>query len=167
MAKRTRTPRSSLSNPMIPLPQMELCEACAGGCCLHIGMPPFEVRNPDLGPAAPWSGGRANLEARLVDSEIFDRMPAELRAEHAAKLAALTEDPTGTPCDWLDAETGKCRNYEYRPHDCRAWNSGREECGHLMKRWKATCVWRGDSSPWNWRNPHVWPVPEDNNGAGI
>lgn len=137
----------------------ELCEGC-GRCCDTIGLPPFEVPNPDLGPLPvdPWKrlwsfddDARA-ADQWLTDTDTFARMPAALRAEHARLVRGLKADPSNKPCAWLDPATRKCSHYEYRPAVCRDWEPGREDCLHT-RRHKAVVVWRGVNAPADWRNP--------------
>jgi Fe-S-cluster containining protein len=140
----------------VELAVVSLCDGC-GKCCEHIGMPPFEVRNPDLGPdpRQELTPVRAPLWVSVADAETFDRMPRELRAEHAAALLALKDNPTGRPCLWQDAETKRCRHYEFRPAVCRVFEPGDDGCNKVRAGQK--CVWQGDNSPAAWLNPRVKP----------
>lgn len=134
----------------IELPQVSLCSGC-GNCCRHIGLPPFEVANPDLGPqkSFPTPGG-LQTEIQLRDMDKFDRMPAELRAEHAKMVSELKEDPSGKPCAWL-ADDGRCKNYEFRPAVCEVFVPGSHECEGIRRG--AKCVWIGDAPVEVWKNP--------------
>lgn len=143
-----------------PLPVFgpELCDDCGGRCCRHIGLPPFDVANPDLGPEPVPAGQRlgdytdAYVEMIVTDLDTFARMPAALRAEHAAMLRALKADPTGTPCAWLTPE-GRCRHYDYRPATCRVWEPTSKGCLGVRASDTAQVVWRTDTRPGAWRNP--------------
>lgn len=134
----------------------ELCEGC-GRCCDKIGLPPFEVPNPDLGPMPvdPWKrawGYDAYTSQQLTDTDTFARMPAALRADHARLVRGLRADPSETPCAWLDADTKRCRHYEYRPAVCRDWEPGETACLRA-RAGRGVVVWRTDNAPANWRNP--------------
>lgn len=135
----------------IELQQVSYCTGCGGRCCRHIGMPPFEAPNPDLA-GAPVELPKDSVQAR--DRAIFEAMPAELRADHAARLLALTEDPTGTPCAWLNPETGECGHYEYRPTNCREFVPGCDEC-RVMRRTGHPCVWDTELTLAMWLNPFL------------
>lgn len=125
-------------------------------------MPPFEVPNPDLGPLpitaskrAGWHWHPTPTEQRLTDTETFLRMPATLRAEHAAMMRGLTADPTRTPCPWLGGD-GRCVNYEYRPAVCRDWPVGNVGC-HQARGGRGYVAWRHDNPPEDWYNPRRDP----------
>ncbi len=140
-----------------PLPMYDWCSGC-GKCCESIGMPPFEVRNPELGITKqsfqhwhPELGG-----CQIFDTQLFMDMPAGLRAEHAERLRRLDRDPTGTPCIWLDTETKRCLNYEWRPGVCRIWTPRDEGCRAALTG--SQVVWLDDNRPWQWRNPRG-PMP--------
>lgn len=137
----------------IELAQVSPCTGC-GNCCRHIGLPPFEVPNPDLGPQllAPTVGGCFTC-AQDGDMKTFAAMPADLRAAHAQLLRGLKKDPTGTPCAWLDQETGECAHYEHRPAVCRVFVVGSEPCMALKFRPGTKCVWQDNTEPDVWRNP--------------
>ncbi len=136
----------------IALPLVSPCTGC-GNCCRSIGLPPFEVANPDLGPQSKerTPGGCRTCE-QLRDMDAFARMPASLRAEHAAMLRDLKDDPSGKPCAWLDKETGQCINYEYRPAVCQDFAVGSDACVHLQTG-EPQCVWTDNTIPEVWRNP--------------
>lgn len=134
----------------IALPTVALCDGCSA-CCESIGLPPFEVPNPDLGPVprkplSPWA-----VETYSPDLDTFLSMPAELRAEHARLVTEIDADPSGQPCAWLDRENKRCRHYEYRPVVCREWQPGGKGCVHARRG--AEVVWRGDNPPDTWWNP--------------
>lgn len=62
--------------------------------------------------------------------------PTTLPSELLAELKAMAEEfnktgwPKGTACVWYDAETKRCKHYEYRPETCREENvvPGNESC---------------------------------------
>jgi Fe-S-cluster containining protein len=141
----------------------ELCEGC-GRCCDKIGLPPFEVPNPDLGPMAVWAEKRlwsasdytGAADRWLADTDTFLRMPAALRAAHARLVRGLTADPTGSPCAWLDPDSKRCSHYEFRPAVCRDWPPGADPC-LTARKGRARVEWRYDNAPPNWRNPRRSP----------
>ncbi len=137
----------------VELPILSPCVGC-GNCCRSIGLPPFEVANPDLGPqpSVPTKGGCFSC-AQDYDLLMFATMPAELRAAHAQLLRDLTEDPSGTPCAWFDAATGECVNYEHRPAACVLFVVGSRACVHLKSDPEVKCVWQDNTQPEVWRNP--------------
>lgn len=141
---------------MIPLTTVDPCVGC-GACCLHIGLPPFEVPNPDLGPiprqpARTWH--EQAIEQDLLDTELFLMMPAELRAEHARMVQEIESDPQGSPCAWLDLETKKCKHYEWRPAVCRDWEPGCVGCNAARHRGNQVW-WRGSVAVDAWWNPKL------------
>lgn len=139
------------------------CTGC-GRCCDKIGLPPFEVPNPDLGwvPTVLLEDEQ-QAEAWAADTETFLTMPAALRADHAAAVLALDADPTGQPCLWFDEASKSCRHYDHRPHVCRAWDVGDKGCEAARFR-GAKVVWRDPhrTRPDDWWNPRgeVFPPPE-------
>lgn len=138
----------------IELAQVSPCSGC-GNCCRHIGLPPFEAANPDLGPQPKvrrLSRGAPEDTAELADLTTFALMPDALRAEHAALLRGLTEDPSGRPCAWLDEASGECLHYEFRPFLCREWAVGALPCVHVRKS-NHPVVWVDSSPVAVWRNP--------------
>lgn len=136
----------------IELPIVSPCVGC-GNCCRSIGLPPFEVANPDLGPQPkePTPGGCRTCE-QLRDMSTFANMPSSLRAAHAELVKNLKSDPSGKPCAWLDTETGRCINYEHRPAVCQDFTVGSAECVHLQTG-EPQCVWNDNTIPEVWRNP--------------
>ena len=167
-----------------PLPMGDLCsgktgEPGCGKCCQTIGMPPFQVPNPEICQQTrsdwyipiyesyfghcdftnnPYTTLLYNpaLRQRLIDTEIMASMPRTLRLEHAIDLLWLTEDPTKTPCTWLDPVTNRCKHYEYRPAACRDWIPGGAGCrsaleGGVIIAWRN----RGETEPDQWRNPYL------------
>lgn len=138
-----------MSDPVrIELRLVPSCEGC-GACCRTIGLPPFEAPNPALG--IPLRGELS--ERQRADAEVFERMPAALRAEHAGLVRALAADPTGAPCPWLDPDTKACRHYEFRPANCRAWVVGSAGCHAMRNSPTALITWAVDNRPERWRNP--------------
>jgi Fe-S-cluster containining protein len=136
----------------IELPQADPCDGC-GACCAWIGLPPFAVPNPDLGPAAPVvRPGGAWLPWLLADTDTFLAMPAGLRADHAAALRSLVADPTGRPCLWLDPATRRCRHHDWRPHACRTFAAGAAGCA-AARSGRSPVVWDEPAPPASWRNP--------------
>lgn len=154
----------------VALTTVGACEGC-GACCAHIGLPPFEVPNPDLGPLPAVRPVRfdndQSLAQDVLDTELFLAMPAALRAEHAAAVAALDRDPSGTPCAWLDPATRRCRHYEWRPAACRDWVPGGEGCNAARFR-GSKVLWKYPLRVDQWWNPRAgeWfevdaPPPRD------
>ena len=141
--------------PMQPLPMADLCGGC-GRCCASIGLPPFHAANPDLGrqPVDLTSAAGWEWDAAVADTELFLRMPAAVRAGHAALLRRLTGDPTGSPCGWLDPATLRCRHYDWRPTVCRDFTAGDPDCCTTRAGGADVMVaWREGASAADWRNP--------------
>src|SRR5579859_2534251 len=93
------------------LPIIESCDGC-GACCLVVSRPPFYRVFDEFGEEA-W--------------ERLKRERPDLLVEFAAdsKMRKQNGGPYyGTPCFWFDAETRRCRNYEYRPLACREFPLG-------------------------------------------
>jgi len=116
---------------LIELPQVELtdaeqCHECGGKCCSNIGLPPFEVANPEFGHVSHrrLHSSDVHLEAMIRDTETFLSMPSQLRLEHAAHV--LGGSRSRQPCVWL--VDGKCGHYEHRPYNCVRWEVGSQEC---------------------------------------
>jgi Fe-S-cluster containining protein len=147
--------------PTISLPTVHICQDCTE-CCDEIGLPPFEVRNPDLGPQGRAFVERCGVEHQgwlALDTELFVAMPPGLRAEHAAMLRDLPDNPEGRPCAWLDRSAKRCRHYEWRPAACREWVPGCVGCVAATTR-GAQVVWRGDAAVREWQHPRwLKPVP--------
>lgn len=85
------------------------CDGC-GVCCEEQGLPP-EYAVPAL----------------------LLHIPEALRNEIALhqeeeRQAGRTRHERGLPCIWYDAETKKCRHYEYRPDICREVPIGGSSC---------------------------------------
>lgn len=141
----------------IELATVDACEGC-GKCCMNIGLPPFEVPNPDLG-VIPKSLHRFEYDKAfaqdVLDTELFMDMPEELRASHAKLIESTTVHPGRVPCAWLDLETKKCRHYEWRPAVCRDWIPGDEGCNRARFH-ESVVVWRGDdTTDEEWWNPKL------------
>ena len=134
----------------VELPQYSPCDGC-GRCCEYIGLPPFEVANPLLGPS-PVKEFRANPDVILIDMQVMATMPRELLESHAATIRSLDGPPQGKPCAWYDAETKRCRNYDWRPASCRLFEVEEYRCESI----KAGCEvqWRWDDEEVElWANP--------------
>jgi Fe-S-cluster containining protein len=104
-----------------PLPVIESCEGC-GACCRVVTLPPFR-RIFDQGGEEAWERLR------------WDR--PDLRTEFIEAERALKSSggPTfGTPCLWLDAGSGRCLHYEYRPRACREFALGGVDCLDARRR---------------------------------
>ena len=134
----------------IPLPAADICGGCSA-CCDHIGLPPFEVPNPDLGfmPRRPVT--TVSRESYLADLDIFLAMPAAVRADHAALVLAAAGDQSGRPCAWLDPVAKRCRHYAHRPTVCREWVPGAEGC--CAARSGRSVIWRGRNEGDDFWNP--------------
>jgi Fe-S-cluster containining protein len=72
-------------------------------------------------------------------------MPATLEQaladNHAALFAGRTPDRVKEelPCLWFDAETLRCRHYDYRPPMCREFEVSEEDCLAWRKRCGIGC----------------------------
>lgn len=103
------------------LPIIESCDGC-GACCRVVSRPPFR-RVFDEGGEDTWE----RLKWERPD------LRAEILADDRARRAAGGPDH-GTPCLWLDAETRRCRHYEYRPRACRDFALGGDDCRDARRR---------------------------------
>ncbi|HEV3162449.1 MAG TPA: YkgJ family cysteine cluster protein [Isosphaeraceae bacterium] len=103
------------------LPIIESCDGC-GACCLVVTRPPF-YRVFDEGGEDAWERLRWERPDLL----------AELLADDQKRRAAGGSF-YGTPCSWFDAETGRCRHYEYRPRACREFEVSSEDCRDARRR---------------------------------
>ena len=115
------------------------CDDC-GACCIAMESPPgYAMCFPPVGE--PLLGGVAESE----DYAIVRRIPARLRAELRRYYQRLRDESgfepgrRDQPCIWFDEQTGRCRNYAYRPTTCREFQIGSEGC-------RACRAWRDD---WN------------------
>lgn len=138
----------------VPLPLADPCGGC-GQCCETIGLPPFEAANPEFGPQLVHLRGltETQMADAVFDTELFLRMPIELRTAHAELLLNLTTDPTGEPCAWYDAERRRCKHHAWRPATCRRFVPGGERCVELVRNAEAVLIWQDDRQPERWRNP--------------
>ena len=103
------------------LPVIESCEGC-GACCRVVSSPPFRRVFDENGEDA------------------WERLRWE-RPDLLAEILADTKDRRlrggpffGTPCTWFDAETGRCRHYEYRPRACHEFEMGGVDCHDARRR---------------------------------
>lgn len=113
MAPMTPTPN--------PLPIIESCDAC-GACCRVVTLPPFRRIFDGEGEEA-WE--RLRWDHPGLMAEILE----------AKRVRKATGGPTfGTPCLWLDAESGRCRHYDHRPRDCREFAVGSPDCRDARRR---------------------------------
>jgi uncharacterized protein len=103
------------------LPIIPTCEDC-GACCQVVTIPPFrrvfDEEGEDDWERLKWE--RPDLLAALLAAE------RERRARGAPSF--------GTPCLWFDADTGRCRNYDYRPRACREFERGGVDCHDARRR---------------------------------
>jgi hypothetical protein len=91
--------------------------ACRVGCsyCCHV---PVGVAIPE----AILIGN--TLLAESTDEELAEVLEKVRRAEHARfGLVGQERDQVRHPCPMLDEPEGACSIYEYRPLNCRGWNS--------------------------------------------
>ena len=103
------------------LPVIESCDGC-GACCRVVTRPPFSRVFDDCGEEA-WE--RLKWERPDLMTEFL----ADYRASKANGGPFY-----GTPCLWLDAETGRCRHYDYRPRACREFDVCGEDCRDARRR---------------------------------
>ena len=100
---------------------IDFCDAC-DACCQVVTLPPF-YRVFD----ADGEDARERLKSDRPD------ILAEFLADYQARRAA--GGPFfGTPCIWLDPETGLCRRYEYRPRARREVEVGGQDCREARRR---------------------------------
>ncbi|MEZ6042049.1 MAG: YkgJ family cysteine cluster protein [Planctomycetaceae bacterium] len=90
------------------LPLIENCDRC-GACCMRTPVPPF----------APGEEAARNVPDSLLQT-IQQRIDAD---QHFDLI----------PCVWFDPDLRRCRNYEYRPDACRAFEIGSTLC--RLSRW--------------------------------
>jgi Fe-S-cluster containining protein len=110
-----------MSVPHAGLPVIESCDGC-GACCRVVTSPPFYFVFEQEGEEA-WERlkrERPDLVAGLV---------ADYKSRRAAGRPSY-----GTPCLWYDAQTARCRHYEYRPLACREFEVGGEDCRDARRR---------------------------------
>lgn len=137
-----------------PLPMANPCGGC-GRCCETIGLPPFEAANPDFGPQPVHLRGMTDTQMAdaVFDTELFQVMPAAVRAAHAELLLNLSADPTGEHCAWYDADQKRCRHHHWRPATCRRFEPGGERCVQLVASPEVVLIWQDDRRVERWRNP--------------
>jgi Fe-S-cluster containining protein len=110
-----------MSNAPAQLPVINSCDGC-GACCLVVTSPPFYQVFHEIGEDA-WE----RLRWKRPD------LLAELQA--AAQARRARGDPDyGTPCLWFDAESRRCRHYDYRPLACREFEVGEYDCRDARRR---------------------------------
>jgi Fe-S-cluster containining protein len=103
------------------LPIISSCDGC-GACCLVVTAPPFYHVFGELGEEA-WDRLARERPAIL----------AELQADYQARRAS--GGPFfGTPCLWFDAQSRRCRHYDYRPLACREFEIGGPDCCDARRR---------------------------------
>jgi Fe-S-cluster containining protein len=75
-----------------------------------------------------------------VGEDAWERLKADrpdlltaLLADYRARRAS-GRPLSGTPCVWFEAETGRCRHYEYRPLACREFELGGQDCQDARRR---------------------------------
>jgi len=100
---------------------IESCDGC-GACCQVVTRPPFYSVFNESGEDA-WE----RLKADRPD--ILAALLAGDRARRASGGPFF-----GTPCTWLEAATGRCRHYEYRPRACREFEVGGRDCRDARRR---------------------------------
>jgi len=104
-----------------PLRVIDSCDGC-GACCRVVTCPPFRRVFGEAGEEA-WE----RLRWERPD------LVAEVLAAERDRRGSGTPD-YGTPCTWYDAETGRCRHYDYRPHACREFALGGVDCRDARRR---------------------------------
>ncbi len=103
-----------------PLPTIASCDGC-GACCTGQAALPIHLVNEHSGitPVRKLPGWLADELRALTKKYMAEEFP-----------------PDGSPCIWYDAETKKCRHYNYRPELCRdGVLVGDDAC----RRWRRTC----------------------------
>jgi len=104
-----------------PLPIIDSCDDC-GACCRVVTLPPFRRAFDGEGEEA-WECLRWDRP---------DLMAEFLAADRARRADG---DPSfGTPCLWLDPDSGRCRHYDHRPRDCREFAVGGPDCRDARRR---------------------------------
>lgn len=85
-------------------PIRAICDGC-GLCCMEMRTPPF-------------------------DSDEISDLPKWLRgAFRAQRERCFAEDtPECSPCFWLDLDTKQCKQYLYRPFECRDFQPASAGC---------------------------------------
>jgi uncharacterized protein len=100
---------------------IESCEGC-GACCQVVTQPPFYSVFGEIGEDS-WERLKADRPDLL----------AALLADYKARRASGGPF-SGTPCFWFEAETGRCRHYDYRPLACREFEVGDVDCRDARRR---------------------------------
>src|SRR5579864_5548633 len=103
------------------LPIIDSCDGC-GACCRVVTLPPFYRVFEEF-----WEGAFERLKWERPD------LMAEYLADNEA-LRASRGPFFGTPCTWLDTETGRCRHYDLRPFACQQFEVGGEDCRDARRR---------------------------------
>ena len=93
------------------------CQGC-GACCLYLVWPPFyRIDDPQ------WKRLEEERPELVAGSEI-DRF----------RRREMGQDPDWkAPCLWYDAESQRCKHYEYRPDVCRDFEPGSSECAYFRE----------------------------------
>lgn len=95
---------------------MTICDSC-GACCREQESPPGYVA---ILAGIDWP-----------DQDDVGRvrsMPVELRAELRRYMLDDCRHDRSPACLWYDAETRRCRHYEWRPSTCREFAADSPEC---------------------------------------
>lgn len=142
------------------LEDSEICKGC-GKCCESIGLPPFNMPNPDHGHVEN-TGRFLGEPYYLRDYDIYFAMPSGLRSELAIHQNSPEKLPVPTPCLWLDLETKRCKNYQYRPITCREWAPYNRDCTWVRNN-SGHIIWinsQHEIPPRRlWKNPLLDPTP--------
>jgi Fe-S-cluster containining protein len=104
------------------------CDGC-GACCMRQGSPPgYGAFFNDDPPEIRRLSGKAvtGFAWEEIPTHLRDEMEAYHKAVNAGEMDSRYEE--GLPCLWLDVETGRCRNYEWRPRACKGFPVGGKSC---------------------------------------
>jgi Fe-S-cluster containining protein len=104
------------------------CDGC-GVCCESQGSPPgYGVFFNDDPPEVRRQSGKAvtGFAWEEIPTHLRDELEAYHKAVDAGEIDSRYEE--GLPCLWLDVETGRCRNYEWRPLACKHFPVGGKDC---------------------------------------
>jgi len=110
-----------MNNDEQALPVIESCDGC-GACCRVVTEPPFYKVFGEEGEEA-WD----RLKRERPD--IFAHLLADYHKRRAEGGPFY-----GTPCLWFDAESRRCRHYEFRPLACREFEVGGFDCHDARRR---------------------------------
>lgn len=118
---------------MTSLPVLN-CDDC-GACCTQIGAPPgYSVYFPPPNRLIhEWAKDGE-------DYERFKAMPVTIRKRlevyYRRVYRGLIPDryTSDMPCLWYDADTRKCKHYEWRPNACRNFEVGGSACINHRER---------------------------------